>query len=253
MTLTSRILRREPDLALTLREGGSGAPLLVLHGGAGPDSVTPIAEHYLDSHHVIVPTHPGWSNTVRPEWLTSVNSLACIYLDLLASYVGLADQAGQGEVTVIGNSFGGWVASEMAALRPTGLFSRLVLIDAIGPAIPGHAVAVPTPRSASAIDSPELTRGPSRSALTALHAYSRLDLQDPQLLPRLASVQIPTLVVWGEHDPVVSPAFGRAYAEAFLNNRFEVIRGGGHIPTVEAPKATFAVIDEFLAEHDRPG
>lgn len=250
MTLTTRTLRPRPDLTLTLREGGSGSPLLVLHGGAGPDSVTAIAEHYLSSHHVIVPTHPGWSNTVRPEWLTSVTSLANIYLELLASYHDLTGRTAQGGATVIGSSFGGWVASEMAALRPTGLLNRLVLIDAIGPAIPGHAPAPPTPPSPAANDASEPARGPSPSALSALRSYAGPHLQDPQLLPRLASVPIPTLVVWGEHDPVVSPDFGRAYSAAFPHGRFEVIPGAGHIPTREAPKATFAVIDDFLAEQD---
>jgi pimeloyl-ACP methyl ester carboxylesterase len=245
-SLTTRILQPHPDLTLSIREGGSGSPLLVLHGGAGPDSVTPIAERYIDTYRVILPTHPGWNDTPRPDWLASVHSLATVYLDLLKTQLGFADAPDQGSATVVGSSFGGWVASEMATLSTNGRISRLVLIDAIGPAIPGHAPAIPVPQAPAAGDVAKPSRGPSQSSWTALRAYAGPDMHDPGLLPRLASVSIPTLVVWGQHDLVLPPAYGRAYAAAFPDSQFEIIPGGGHIPTREAPDATFAAIDTFL-------
>ncbi len=245
-SLLTRILQPHPDLTLTIREGGSGSPLLVLHGGAGPDSVTAIAEHYLDTHRVIMPTHPGWNDSPRPDWLAGVRSLATVYLDLLKTQLSFADAPDQGSAAVVGSSFGGWVASEMAALSTNGYISRLVLIDAIGPAIPGHVLALPTPQAPPAGGPAQPPGGPSPSSLAALRNYVGPDMQDPGLLARLATVSIPTLVVWGERDPVLPPAYGRAYAAAFPHSRFEVIPGGGHIPTREAPDATFAAIDPFL-------
>jgi pimeloyl-ACP methyl ester carboxylesterase len=54
--------------------------------------------------------------------------------------------------------------------------------------------------------------------------------------------------LWGENDPVVRPAFGRAYATAFPNARFVVIPGGGHLPWREAPEQTYATLSAFLDE-----
>ena len=78
-------------------------------------------------------------------------------------------------------------------------------------------------------------------------AYTGPSLTDPGLLHRLGRVRVPALLVWGEDDAVVTPDFGRAFAAAIVAARFVAIPGGGHIPTTEAPAATLAAIDAFLA------
>ena len=75
-------------------------------------------------------------------------------------------------------------------------------------------------------------------------------MHDPTLLPRLGRIQVPTLVLWGESDRVVTPAYGAAYADAFGNGRFEVIPEAGHLPQIEQPDATFALIDAHLRRTD---
>ena len=66
---------------LTLEERGEGRPFLVLHGGAGPQSVTAFAQLLADhvGHRVLVPTHPGFGGTTRPDPLDSVEKLATLY------------------------------------------------------------------------------------------------------------------------------------------------------------------------------
>lgn len=212
------------EFPLTITEAGTGEhTVLVLHGGRGPDSVTGIVAHFAPTEHVLAPTHPGWAGTPRPDWFTGVDSLAITYLDLLAD-------AGHRDVTVIGSSFGGWVAAEMAVRDRGGVLGRLVLLDGIGPDIPGHAIQLPQ----------------GMPSFTELTAYTGEHLGDPKLLRRLARVTIPAELIWGEDDPVVPPAFGKAYAAAFADGRFRTIPGVGHLPAVEAPEATFALIDEFL-------
>lgn len=243
---TQHQLRLYPDLPLTVAEGGDGRPVLVLHGGGGPASVAGIVDHFATTSRVLVPTHPGWEGTPRPDWFSGVDDLAIAYLDLL-------DDRDLREVLVLGSSFGGWVAAEMAVRDRGQRIGRLVLMDALGPEIPGHAVhspgpGGPGPRPSQAHEDPPTQRvGPSPEALAALHAYTGRSLGDPKLLRRLARVRLPALLVWGENDPVVSPDFGRAYAAALADARFELIPGAGHIPTREAPDATFAAIDAFLA------
>lgn len=231
---------------VTLTEAGNptARPALVLHGGAGPVSVAPLVAHLAANHRVLAPTHPGWDGTPRPESLTGVGALTGIYLELLA-------QSNLRDVVVVGSSFGGWVASRLALNDTDSRVAALVLIDAIGPEIPGGLPPrVPGPASpgAGVPQSPDgvPAAGPSPATLTTMKAYTGPSLTDPELLQALADVSVPTLLIWGEHDQVVPPAFGRAYADAFRHARFELIPGAGHIPMREAPDAVFATIDAFL-------
>ena len=228
-TITQQVLHPSADLPLTVREAGAGSPVLVLHGGAGPATVTPVVDHLADRHHVLAPTHPGWNGTPRPERLRTVGDLAEAYLDLLASLPG--------DVTVIGSSFGGWIAAEMAVRDRKGRIGRLALVGAIGP----RPATSPAPPAST----PAAGRGPSAEGLALLQTYTEPAMSDPGLLSRLATVRIPVLVLWGQLDPVVPPAYGRAYADAFPDARFSIVPGAGHLPTSEAPEAAFAVLDSF--------
>jgi pimeloyl-ACP methyl ester carboxylesterase len=131
-----RNVQPRPGLEIILREAGQGSPVLVLHGAPGPDSIAAIVDHLAIGHRVLAPTHPGWDDTGRPEALTTVTDLVDAYLDLLGAF-------GPVGVSVLGTSFGGWVASEMAVRGQGRRVSRLILIDAIGPEIPGHIPTVP--------------------------------------------------------------------------------------------------------------
>ena len=72
--------------------------------------------------------------------------------------------------------------------------------------------------------------------MRTLAVYGRArDMGDPHLRARLADVRVPVLVVWGESDRVVTPAYGRAVAESFPDARLEVIAECGHMPQIEQP------------------
>jgi len=252
---------REPDLTLTLDETGPAdatGTVLLLHGGGGPFTVAPIAAHLADHSRVLLPTHPGWNGTPRPEWLTEIPDLADVYLHLLADR-SLTD------VVVIGSSLGGWIAAQMAASDTDGRVGRIVIIDGAGIEVPGEPIvdfASLSPREqaehswhdADAFFVDPATLPAERVAaqqanmqtmgvLTAQHGMS-----DPALQARLGRIGIPALVLWGESDRVFTPGYGRAYADQLGNARFELIAGAGHLPQLEQPAATFAAIDGFLAE-----
>ncbi|WP_016910564.1 alpha/beta fold hydrolase [Streptomyces xiaopingdaonensis] len=225
-----------PGLDLELREAGKGgSPVLVLHGGPGPSSVAVLIDHLAPDHRVLAPTHPGWDGTVRPDDLDSVPALAACYLDLLG-HLGLND------VTVIGTSFGGWVATRTVLDDRESRISRLVLMDAIGPVIPGRQITVPTGPPA-----PAPRGGPPAEPMAAMRAYAGPAMADAGMLPRLSTVTCPVLVLWGADDTVVTPEFGRAYAAGFPHARFELVPGAGHLPLREKPERVFALLDSFLA------
>src|SRR2546430_6235709 len=99
---------------LTFTERGEGRPFVILHGGAGPQSVTAFADLLAETEHVraITPSHPGFGGTPRPDALDSVRGLASVYVALL-------DGLELDDVTVIGNSIGGGVGAAMGLLRAT--------------------------------------------------------------------------------------------------------------------------------------
>ena len=258
--MTEHTITLPSQLELTIDETGqtdAARTVLVLHGGGGPFTVAPIAAHFADDSRVLVPTHPGWNGTPRPEWLADVPALAGVYLQLLADR-GLSD------VLVIGSSLGGWIATQMAASDTDGRIGRIVIIDGAGIEVPGEPVvdfvslspreqaehswhdadkffvdptALPPERVAA-----QRANMQTMGVLTSEHGMS-----DPALQARLGDIRIPALVLWGDSDGVFTPGYGRAYASELGNARFEVVPRAGHLPQLEQPVQTFAAIDGFLA------
>ncbi len=225
-------------LTIRIDERGSGRPLLILHGAAGAGSVSSLAEGLAGQAHVLVPTHPGFGDEPRPEWFNSVEDLAFAYLDLL-------DRLDLRDVVVIGLSFGGWIAAELAVLNTTRL-GGLVLVDAAGIQVDEQATTI---GRASATDQAE-TRGRGANGPQSLRAYIGPNgLSDPKLRRRLGHVRIPALCIWGENDSIVTPEYGRAYAQALPNARFESIAEAGHLAQIDQPERLLAIVNEFLA-HD---
>jgi pimeloyl-ACP methyl ester carboxylesterase len=239
------------EVELVVDEQGAGVPFLLLHGGAGPASMQPFASLLAARHdaRVLAPVHPGFGLTSRPAGLDDIQALAQLYVAYLA-------ELSLEGVTVVGNSVGGWVAAELALLAPERL-SRVVLVDAVGVEAADHPVAdvsglsPPQIMALSFHDPAPFVRDPAglseteRAALAnnraALAAYAP-QMTDRTLATRLAGLQVPVLVVWGESDGIVDVNYGRAYAEAIPGARFEVLPDTGHVPQLETPEQLLSVI-----------
>ena len=63
--------------------GGSGPPLIFLHGASGHVGWLPFLDRLSRSFDVIAPEHPGFGQSDDPAWLESVGDLACFYLDMM--------------------------------------------------------------------------------------------------------------------------------------------------------------------------
>jgi pimeloyl-ACP methyl ester carboxylesterase len=242
---------------LTIRfdeRANSGRPILILHGGGGPQTVAGIAAG-LDKAHTLVPTHPGFEGEPRPEWFDSIDDLAFAYLDLL-------ERLNLRDVLVIGSSVGGWIASAMALRDTTRRLRGLVLINGVGIQVEGHPVPdvstlAPQELAALSFHIPAAFRiDPStitpeqiatRKANTeTLYVYDRQRLGgDPKLQRRLRYVTIPVLVAWGESDRVADLEYGRVYAQSFPNARFEPIPEAGHLPQIEQPERLLTLVRHF--------
>ena len=252
----TRTVAAGADLQISFTESGTGRPVLILHGGGGPFTVAGIANHLAETMHTITPTHPGWNGSQRPEWFSGIDDLALAYLHYL-------EDNNLRNVLVIGSSMGGWIGSEMAVRDGAGLISGLILIDAVGINVDAHPI-----RDFFALDArgvakyawhdsdrfyvdPATVPAEQAARTKANMATMRVisgPMYDPKLMRRLARVRIPVLAIWGDSDGIVTPAYGAAYAEAFASGRLEVIKDAGHLPQIEQPAPTFAVIDEYVSQ-----
>jgi pimeloyl-ACP methyl ester carboxylesterase len=246
-------------LDVRFNELGDGRPVLVIHGGGGPATVSGIAQQLSDDYRTMTPTLPGWDGAPRPDWLTRIDQLATALLEVL-------DAEGLREVTVIGSSIGGWIAAEMAVRdHDAGRITGLVLVDSVGVAIPGQPIRDFFALDAAGIarysfaDSDRFFTDPTtvsaeqRSAQQANMVSLKLlagdpYMHDPGLLDRLTQVSIPTLVIWGDSDGIVTPAYGRAFADAFAHGRFELVATAGHLPQIEQPTATLELVRNYLQQ-----
>ncbi len=230
---------------VTIHDYGEGQPFLLLHGGGGPDTTANFAELLAAAKkvRVINPIHPGFAGTPRPEGLDTFRSLAVLYAALI-------DQLDLTDVTVVGNSIGGWIAAELGLLEPSRL-KGIVLVDAVGIEVSGHPVADFFSLTMDQVfdlsfHNPELFRidpttlPPAAQAVgagnrAALATYAGTSMTDPTLVERLSNMETPTLVAWGDSDQIVDPDYGRAYAAAIPMARFQLLTDTGHMPQMETP------------------
>lgn len=257
MTATTQALTLpgRGSVAVTADDQGEGRPFLLLHGGGGPQTVAGFAELLATRGpaRVITPAHPGFGGTPRPDWLDTMAGLAAVYRELL-------DRLGLQDVTVIGNSIGGWIAAELALLGSARI-SSLVLVDAVGIEVAGHPVTDIFPLgmdelarlsyhdpAAFRIDPAAMTeaqRAGMAANRAALQTYGGARMADPGLHGRLAAIACPTLVIWGEADRIADPGYGRAYAAAIPGARFELLPSTGHLPQLETPEQLMPAVWDF--------
>ena len=112
------------DIALETLRCGSGQPVVALHGMQTIDPAARFLDLLSRRAEVIAPSHPGFGDSPRPESCETVYDLVHLYLALLDSLPGE-------KVTLLGFSFGGWLAAEIAAASCHRI-ARLVLVAPFG-------------------------------------------------------------------------------------------------------------------------
>ncbi|MBO2451104.1 alpha/beta hydrolase [Actinomadura barringtoniae] len=226
---------------MTVQDRDRTRPFLLLHGGGGLPTMTGFADLLAERTHsrVLLPTHPGFGGTPKAPDLTDVTALA-------RAYVALLDELDLTDVTVVGNSFGGWLAAEIA-LQHSPRVSGAVIVDGIGIDVGGHPMTDVSGMSPAEIRTfsfhdpsklpvpPGGGSGPSPD-VQALIGYAGPAMTDPGLLDRLAAIDIPVHVLWGESDRIVDPDYGKAYAAAIPTATFTLLPRTGHLPQVETPE-----------------
>jgi pimeloyl-ACP methyl ester carboxylesterase len=241
---------------------GSGPPLVFLHGPWGLPPNRSFLDLFAQSHTVYAPKHPGTS-CGDPDAVHRIDD----WLDLLVYYGELFDRLDLSEPAVIGHSFGGMLACEIAASRAARL-SRLVLIDPVGLWRDDLPVknwmllsederrralfADPAGEAAKrffSVPSDQDGRVETQAGLIWAQACTGKfvwPIPDKGLKKRIHRVAVPTLIIWGRADGVIAPAYADEFTRGIMHSRTELIDAAGHLPHLEQPERVAQLVRDFL-------
>ena len=264
------------------RMEGEGPAILLIHGIAGSstawrDVVPALAQQYT----VIAPDLIGHGQSAKPLGDYSLGAYASGMRDLLRVL-------GVPRATVVGQSFGGGVALQLAYQHPE-LCERLVLVDSGGlgrevswllrfMTLPGSEYLMP-------VLFPSIVRERGNEISRVLYKYGIATARLGEMWRSYASLtestnrqsfirtirsvidpggqtvsamdrlylaeEIPTLIIWGDCDTIIPVSHAYAAHEAIPGSRLEIIEGSGHFPHVEAPDRFLRVLLDFLGTTER--
>jgi pimeloyl-ACP methyl ester carboxylesterase len=236
---------------------GAGRPLLFLHPGVGLRGALPFLETLANAYRVIAPIHPGFGRSELPDWMNSIDDLAYFYMDFLKDLD--LDQ-----VIVVGSSLGGWIATSLA-IKSTARLSHLILVDPVGMkfgsakereiadifSLGAAEIArrtyhrpVPGLRPYTDLTDEDLAVVARNSETEALFGWAPY-MHDPKLRRWAHRIDIPSLVLWGQSDGIVTPDYGKAFAKTIPGARFALVPDAGHLPHIERPTIVADEITRF--------
>jgi pimeloyl-ACP methyl ester carboxylesterase len=256
-----------------VEERGSGAPLLLLHGFAASSySFHQLIPHIEGHFRVVALDYYGFGYTERPKTADefSIDSQLELVRDVMR-----AKQ--MGPATLLGHSYGGMLALLLAEADP-GLVERLVLISAVSElSAPPAWFRSPAVRWAGYLATRLLLSSPKRFRSIQRRAYHREDRLTAQMAEAyrerllieglketyrafstamvsgaspaldLAGVKVPTLVMAGRHDRIVSLESGQRLVAALPDARLVVLEDSAHSAPEEEPETVAKIIREFAA------
>lgn len=238
-----------------LMRKGSGEPLLWLHGANGNSTWLPVFDLLAEHYDVIVPEHPGFGKSEPSENIKDVE-------DLVYFYRAFLDHMGISKIHIVGQSLGGWIAAEFA-ISQTHRVNKLVLTAAAGLYVPGAERVDPfmlnqetlidimycDQHLAQAAKEKSRTDEAQNLFIKNRTAFARLTWDrffNPKLQKYLKWIDVPTLIVWGEEDRVISPEHGKVFQENIPGAQLKLIPQCGHLPYVEKTEEYAKIIHHFI-------
>ncbi|MFL6235088.1 MAG: alpha/beta fold hydrolase [Thermoanaerobaculia bacterium] len=254
-------------------QAGSGEPVVLLHGfGASAYSWRKVIPALAEGHRVVAIDLNGFGYTQRPRSRESYTreGQAKLVLDTM-------DALGIARAHVVGHSYGGGITLYLAARHPER-FRSMVLVDSSAPTYANDRrsrAAALRPLDILFVRTVALRPGAVRKALLRsfwddskvtpelVRAYSgRVAVEGvgdafygltapvpPGPPVELETIEVPTLVVWGAHDELISPESGRRAAARLPHSEFVLLEDSGHLPMEEQPEALLRAVLPFLERH----
>ena len=262
----------------SVRTGGNGPAIVLVHGITGSSAHwAPVLPLLAENYTVIAPDLLGHGQSAKPRGDYSLGAYASGIRDLLGAI-------GHDRGTIVGHSLGGGVAMQMAYQFPERC-ERLVLVSSGGlgsevsvvlraAALPGAELVVPLLASrrvrslAGGVgrllsylglkpsnDIAELATGvgslaDAEARQAFLHTLrSVIDPRGQRVsaTDRLHLTEVmPSMLVWGERDPIIPARHAEAAHEAMPGSRLELLPDAGHFPQLDDPHRLAAILTDFM-------
>jgi pimeloyl-ACP methyl ester carboxylesterase len=243
-------------------KAGSGEPLVIVHDELGYQGDLRFHNALAENHTVYIPSAAGFGKTDIQEWIMTIRDMANWYLHVL-------DDLGLQQTKILGLSFGGWIAAEMAAMEPSR-FKKMVLVAPMGikppegeivdmfvwsaaewialgvhdkDATPEYSQVVPDDPSEDLVESWETAREEACRLGWKPYMYDRAL---PNLLGRVKNT--PTLMIWGKDDTAVPVSAAGAFEQAIQGSKTELFDKCGHYPHFEQADQFIKVTGDFLKD-----
>jgi len=262
----ARRVRLARGIDARIQEKGRGAPLVFLGGLRGLPRWPAFLDALAERRRVIAPALPGFpGGGAGHRGLDDVADWVVAALDLLDACTSGAPEPAELPVDLVGASLGATLAAEVAAFSRASV-RRLALVAPLGLYDESRPPADPFARRRSEV-APLLCAQPERYEAFVARPGSRDEVEwqvesaraeeaaarllwptgDTGLARRLHRIQAPTLVVWGDGDRLVPPAYAKRFARG-VGGWVEVreIAGAGHMAELDAPEAVAAAVLGFL-------
>lgn len=259
MTFTEKTLETR-HAAVKYLEGGSGEPLVFLHGAGGMTPDDPILQALAASHHVYAPYVPGFGETEDCPELRDMLDYTLHTWDVVRG-LGLEDPI------LVGHSMGGMIAAEMAAIAPNDV-TRLILIAPAGLWMDDHPLpdmftlmpyempkylfhdpetGAKLMTAGVRIDDPEFLKAYLVRNARQLGMAGKLlfPIPDRGLADRLYRIRAKTVIVWGESDRLIPPIYGPAFEAGIPDAKLVRVPDAGHMVILEKPEAVAKAVAEL--------
>jgi len=241
--------------------GDVGAARVLPYTGPGDATVTLVFLHDEESSvpqgllaalqergTVVAPVHPGFGEAPRPAWVKTVRDIADYELDVI-------DEAGAAPLVLVGSSFGGWVAAELA-LRLSHRVRAVLLLGPLGlhvqdELIADHWFRTPQQRARLLYEDPQkapqvgIEESVANDESMARYGWNPR-LVDPVLAPRLRRLSAPVRILWGEAERFVPASHAEAWLAALPDASSARVPGSGHFLAYEARESVLAELDDLI-------
>ncbi len=268
------------DVPVHYLTAGTGPPLVLLHGvGDSADTWLQVLPALARTHRVFAPSFPGFGRSAQPATAYSPAFFTIVLQRFL-------EMLGIGQAVLVGNSLGGLVATRLALAAPSRV-TALCLVDSAGLGrqltialrllnLPGNRTIVTSwnktqlgawqwalqmtsllfakparvpPEWFAGLQQMARSDGYLRATVDTVRSASNLrgQLKREQVLDDLPRLHMPTLIMWGERDRVVSARQAQNALKRLPQGQLVIIPDCGHVPQLECPDQFVDVLNRFLA------
>jgi pimeloyl-ACP methyl ester carboxylesterase len=243
-------------IKVKMLEGGSGTPVLFLHGSNGVTrAMMPFLESLASRNKLLAPVHPGFHGSDNPDLIRNVPDMAMFYLEFM-------ETLGLEKLHLAGNSLGGWIAAEIA-VRDRSRIKTLTLICPAGIRVPGISLGdLFLWTQAETVRNLYFDQALAEKLLATPLSEDQVDIQlhnrfaavklqweprgfNPDLEKWLHRIRLPAHVIWGEADRIVPYAYAQAWLRELPDSALTPLADIGHLPHVESAAQTLAHMQEF--------